>query len=164
MLFGVHAPVYVVFLKGFEDIVETDEEFSMHTRHELRHVEDAYNGITLENFRITGNMPEVGVDFITNIGELRATHDTAMHIYKAFKSNGALTVPSSYFASEANRYASYWKLVKTGGTATERMLADLQLAEFSDITPEELLSDGAIKVTFNASGEKDSFVIKRING
>ncbi len=159
LLFGAHSPMYMVFLEGFAGNIETDEEFRMTARHELRHIKDFYNGITLGNFDITGTSPGVDSEFITNLGELRATHDTSLAIYRAFKTAGRLPVTPGYFGREMDRYALYWKLVKTGSTSTESMLADLQLVEFSDITPEELV-DGTVKMTFNVSGKKESLVVK----
>ncbi|MBI4177388.1 MAG: hypothetical protein HY516_03395 [Candidatus Aenigmarchaeota archaeon] len=161
LLFGTRVPMYLVFHESFADYVETDEEFRMHTRHELRHVEDFYSGIILGSRLITGTQPDITPEFIENIGELRAMHDTSMAMFRAFTAEGVLPVSPNVFGSEMGRYADYWKNLTTGGTATERMLADLQLAEFSDMIPEDL-GISETKITFVLEGKKQSLVVKRV--
>lgn len=158
-IFGSHIPMHVIFNENFADHVESDEEFRMHTRHELVHVEDFYNGITLGNFHITGNQPEISPEFIKNIGELRATHYTSMQMYELFRGRGTFPVSKNYFGHETSKYASYWKMMKRGGTKTETMLAELQLAEFSDMVPEEI-GNRQVKITFDVMGEKQTFFVK----
>ena len=165
-LLGQRIPQYI----SFEDDIDmftppaynNDADVSDLIRHELKHVKDAYNGITLGNIHLTKDMlssKELGAEFLKHLLELRAEYNTLSGIFEEIVKKGKHSVSKEHLFAKAVNYAGHRHYIKNkANTDLEQKVRDLQLKESKGLIPKIMENKGIIY--FDLFGAKGDYTIE----
>lgn len=142
-VFGKKIPLYVAFTEELFDspLINNDADVRSVVKHELKHVEDWYNGITLNDIHLsydTISSRKIRLDFLEQLMELRAYYKELEDVFRENIETGGISVSKSWLGSQAGNYNMYWSFLAGYHVSDlERKLRELQFEQFQGIIPEE---------------------------
>lgn len=164
-IFGEGIPMYVAFTEELSSSPSIKNEADIRSiiKHELQHVEDEYNGITLGDIHLSYNtisQETFSLAFLEELMELRAVYKELEAAFKEKVETGKVSISPEWFGSQAANYSKHFDYIdKSAKTPLEKRVRELQLKEFKGITPQT--KTDSIVIKFNLFGKQDSAVIKR---
>lgn len=138
--FGTEIPRYIIFKKGSlsgDFLMENDEDVRGIVSHELQHVEDLYNGITLGNIHVdyqSLRKKDVRIEFLNSFAEFRAYGKQIKSFAESLGKTGKCSESQQYIMHTCLNYLDFRnKLDKFPANTVENDLRNMQFEEFSDI-------------------------------
>ena len=108
-LFGHNVASYIIFTQRLfsHSSVKNDADVISLFKHDLKHVEDYYKGITLGNMHLSSNQilaDELRVDFYKNLMELRAEYTELRNAFKERVDFGRTSISPKWFGFKMGNY------------------------------------------------------------
>ncbi len=138
--FGIKIPRYVVFKRGFftkNFFLRNDEDVKGIVSHELQHVKDLYDGITLGNEHLDYGSFKKGIriKFLDSLAEFRAYGKQVKSFVEVLVKTGRYSESEDYIKHTCLNYLDYRnKLESFPANQLENDLRNFQFAEFSGIS------------------------------
>lgn len=156
--FGMEIPSYVVFTERMLQLpqIKSDSDVRIQFIHELQHIEDWYNGVTMGDIYLDAEtaMGKLGDDFLQGIFELRAHYRALESILTEFHEKGSTSISPQLFYAESRNYHQYWDFLQNyRATGLEIEVRARQLRQSSGIVPERN-NAGLVLIHSTLFGEK----------
>lgn len=159
-VFGEKLPIYIGVTETLfsSPAIENDADVRSIIKHEEKHAEDWYKGITLGDIHLDYDTisPETfSLKFLEQLMELRAVYGELEDAFREKVQTGKAYISPAWFASEASNYMQHFNYVKNSAkTDLEKKVRDFQLKDFAGITPEIATNDRFL-LRFNLFGKQD---------
>jgi len=164
-VFGEKVPSYVVFREEFfsSPAINNDADVRSIVNHELQHVKDWYEGISLNDIHLSYDTIYPGtlrIEFLQQLMELRAVYAELEDIFDKKVNTDSVSVSQEWLGSQAANYFTYWdSIVKYPTTDLEKRVRELQFEQFKGITPK--VEGDQILITFNLFGKQEIAKIEK---
>tara|TARA_B100000315_G_C14573351_1_gene586724 strand:+ start:1551 stop:2522 length:972 start_codon:yes stop_codon:yes gene_type:complete len=164
--FGQKIPINLAIVETLfssSSINNDADVISIIKHHELKHIEDWYDGITLDNIHLSYDNLSQGtltIDFLSNLMELRGIYAELEVAFKEIVETGKFSISPQWFGSQAVNYSQYWKFLEEyQATDLEKEVRENQFEQFKGIKPK--VGADKISIQFDLFGKKDSVSIKK---
>lgn len=150
-------PLYILFTDWLlsSPVIKNDADVKSVIRHELQHIEDSYNGITLggmllSDYQLSPNT--FGPMFYYALSELRADYRQLEDVLKERFEKGRVGISLELFVDVATNYAKNWQFIRGAFSDLEREIRMFQFIEFKGIVPKR--KDNMLILRFNLFGKQ----------
>jgi hypothetical protein len=164
-VFGQKIPILLAFNETLfsSPSINNDADVISIIKHELRHVEDWYDGITLDNIHLSYDDLSQGtltIDFLSNLMELRGIYAELEAAFKETVETGKFSISPQWFGSQAVNYSQHWKFLEDyHATDLEKEVREKQFEQFNGIVPK--IGTDKISLKFNLFGGKKEASFKK---
>jgi hypothetical protein len=160
--FGCAVPVFIIVNRSIvqSSYIHNDADIESLFNHELQHVADWHDGITLPDAKIDDAAFKAGTasaKWIVQLMEMRADYRVLSVIYKDQAERDSIRSSYEWFSSQAPNYLDHWNGIATvAQSGLEKAAFSNQRTEFKGIMPE--VSGDSLLMHFNLYGKSNTAV------